>query len=210
MSHAWAWRRDAQRLAQALEAIALILLGLRLRERGHLRLLELALAAQLIDLVLRQRLQRAARSTAAVGAPPMRAALTNLWCSGRGSIPNRAAHVRPGRRYVNSDEGGAPAKKASASKASVAATAPPAASSSNVFSSASRAAAGTEGACQGHRKPGAGRVAAGIPEALADVFQELARVSGHDTARAPAVRVSSCLVGKRAGHVPQRRHARLR
>mmetsp|Transcript_9994 Transcript_9994/g.29338 ORF Transcript_9994/g.29338 Transcript_9994/m.29338 type:complete len:204 (+) Transcript_9994:1014-1625(+) len=53
--------------------------------------------------------------TAAVGAPPMRDALTNLWCSGRGSIPNRAAHVRPGRKFVNSDEGGAPAKNASAS-----------------------------------------------------------------------------------------------
>ena len=35
-----------------------------------------------------------------------------------------------------------------------------------------------------------------------DVFEELARVRRHDAARAPAVRVSSCLVGKRAGHMP--------
>ena len=40
----------------------------------------------------------------------MRDARTNLWCSGRGSIPNRAAHVRPGRKFINSEDGGAPAK----------------------------------------------------------------------------------------------------
>ena len=59
--------------------------------------------------------------------------------------------------------------------------APPAASSSNVFSSASSAAAGVAGACQGHRKPGAGRVAALVLVAAVMAKLNVERVEYHET-----------------------------